>query len=324
LFSSLKNLTGSQHVFSASEEFLNTFTRMPTDQMTTISFRGNVFRWGLLIALLIGGVLVYAVPAASGGGDNQTLSVTFLDIGQGDAIFVESPTGVQMLIDGGPPDGGILRRLSEEMGFFDRSIDMVLATHADKDHIGGLPDVLERYDVSEIIRTENTGESAAADTFFERADAEGAVVTYARRGMRYDLGGGAILTILFPDRDPALFESNTSSIVARLTYGESEFLFTGDSPKSIEEYLVSLDGKTLQSDVLKAGHHGSHTSSSEVFLDAVRPKYVVISSGKDNQYGHPHAEVIEALQKVGAETKNTAEESSITFRSNGSRLWIEN
>ncbi|MBI4087016.1 MBL fold metallo-hydrolase [Candidatus Kaiserbacteria bacterium] len=301
---------------------------MPPKPPEQISFWGVIVRWGLLFVLLAGAVVMYVVPALERGGDRMV--VTFLDVGQGDAIFIESPTGVQMLIDGGP-DATVLRRLSQKMGFFDRSIDVVLATHADKDHIGGLADVLERYAVAEIVMTENKGESAAAEAFFERAEAEQARVTYARRGMQYDLGGGAILTILFPDRDPSLLESNTSSIVARLVYGDSEFLFTGDSPQAIEEHLVMLDRNIpsagrrseLQSDVLKAGHHGSRTSSSELFLDAVRPTYAIISSGKDNSYGHPHKEVLAALAEAGVITKNTAEEGSITIVSDGSSLRLE-
>lgn len=294
----------------------------------SISFWGSVIRRGLLLILLAGAIGVYVVPAALERGG--MLSVTFLDVGQGDAIFIESPTGMQMLIDGGP-DAAVLRRLSEGMRFFDRSIDIVLATHADKDHIGGLADVLERYEVAEIVMTENRGESAAAETFFERADAEHARIVYARRGMQYDLGGGTVLTVLFPDRDPSLLESNTSSIVARLVYGDVEFLFTGDSPQAIEEHLVMLDRgapsaswrSELRSDILKAGHHGSRTSTSELFLDAVRPKYAVISAGKDNTYGHPHKEVLAVLAEIGAEIKNTAEEGSITFVSDGRELWEE-
>lgn len=285
-----------------------------------ISKRARLLRWVLLVLLLAAVVAICAVPALE---RRDVLAVTFFDVGQGDAIFIESPSGVQMLIDGGP-DAAVLRRLSAKMGFFDRSIDIVLATHADKDHIAGLSDVLERYEVGEIVMTENKGESAAAEAFRDRAAEEGAEITYARRGMRYDLGGGAILTILFPDRDPSYLESNTSSIVARLVYGETEFLFTGDSPQAIEDHLVLLDRASLESDVLKAGHHGSRTSSSPLFLDAVRPIYTIISSGKDNQYGHPHKEVLAVLSAVGAITKNTADEGSITIVSDGRDLWEEN
>ena len=293
----------------------------------TISGRAHLARWGILGVLVVGAVGVYVSPAAEGRGASD-LSVTFLDIGQGDSIFIQSPTGKQLLIDGGPPDGGVLRRLSEEMGFFDRSIDIVLATHPDQDHIGGLPAVPDRYDVSEIVMTENKSTTSADKAFVDAAEKEvqhdGAKIIYARRGMQFDLGGGAILTILFPDRDPTNLESNMSSIVARLTYGTSEFLFTGDSPQAIEKYLVSLDASGLKSDVLKPGHHGSRTSSSQIFLDAVRPEYAVISSGKNNKYGHPHKEVMDALHAMGVETENTADVGSITFHSNGHDLWQEN
>ncbi len=306
--------------------------KIPTKHIMTdgISSRAVVIRWSVLCVLSALALGALFAPSAVSNKRGE-LRVTIFDVGQGDAIFIESSTGRQALIDGGPPDGGVLRQLSERMGFFDRSLDFVLATHPDKDHIGGLPDVLARYDVAEIVLTENRGESAAAEAFLAGVETEGAAITYARRGMVFDLGAGALLTILFPDRDPSFLESNTASIVARLTFGESEFLFTGDSPQSIEDYLVILDGGApsagwrsgLASDVLKVGHHGSRTSTSEFFLSVVRPEYAVISAGKGNQYGHPHAEVLAALREAGAEIQNTAESGSVTFVSDGARLWVE-
>lgn len=247
--------------------------------------------------------------------DTNNLRVVFFDVGQGDAIFIESPSGKQMLVDGGP-DSSVLRALSRELGFFDRNIDVVLATHEDKDHVGGLPEVFRRYHVGMLVRTENQGESMAAHTIDTLSVSEGSVIEYARRDMRIDLGGGVFLTILFPDRDPSLLESNTASIVARLTYGDTDFLLTGDSPQSIEQYLVSSN-IDLASDVLKVGHHGSRTSSSWVFLEAVRPQYAIVSAGFQNRYGHPHKEVVDALSAIGATLLNTAEEGSITFESDG-------
>jgi competence protein ComEC len=116
-------------------------------------------------------------------------------------------------------------------------------------------------------------------------------------------------------------ETNTSSIVLQLVYGDSEFLFMGDSPKSIEEYLVLIEGEHLQSDVLKIGHHGSRTSTSELFLDEVQPQFAVISAGKENSYGHPHVEVTDMLFNFRVEMLETAEEGTITFLSDGSQLW---
>lgn len=254
-----------------------------------------------------------------------TLTVAFLDIGQGDAIFIESPSGNQMLIDGG---GGkaVLRELSKVMPFYDRSIDAVLATHPDQDHIGGLPHVFEKYQIGLFMEP---GVSADTSTYkelgaqVEREKVQvGTEKILARRGMVVDLGEGATLQILFPDRDPSGMETNTASIVARLIYGEHEFLLTGDSPLSIENYLVSIQGETLESDVLKAGHHGSKTSTGAAFLAAVSPKYVVISAGKDNRYGHPAPEVLETISKFGAKILRTDYSGRIIFKSDGVDLRI--
>lgn len=281
--------------------------------------RGAVLGVLALFALLVyvpeyGGAIFgqdASVPFGGNECEEGKLCVSFLDVGQGDAIFIESPTGTQLLIDGGRGDGAVLREIAEVMGYFDRVIDVVIATHPDADHIGGLVDILERYDIDSIVMTENESDSAVATLFKTLVSEEGADVHYARRGQTIDLGGGAIVEILFPEMDSKDMESNASSIVAQLTYGETEVLLTGDSPKRIEEYLVLAEGEHLQSDVLKVGHHGSRTSTSELFLAEVDPDYAIISAGADNSYGHPHVEVTDMLFNYGALTKNTAEEGSI-------------
>ncbi len=252
----------------------------------------------------------------------EMLCVVFLDIGQGDAIFIQSPVGTQMLLDAGRPDGAVLRELSEVMNFSDRDLDYILATHPDADHIGGFKDVFDRYQVNSVIRTENTSDTDISEAVEAAILAEGSPVNFARRGQRYDLGGGVILEILFPDTDPSKMESNTSSIVARLIYGQTSFMLTGDSPKAIEEYLVIVEGENLESDVLKVGHHGSRTSTSELFLDEVNPEYAVISAGKDNSYGHPHTEVTDLLFNSGVRTLNTAESGRIIFWSDGESVTV--
>lgn len=248
--------------------------------------------------------------------DKEMLCVVFLDVGQGDATFIQSPSGRQMLIDSGR-DSGVLRQLGEVMSFSDREIDYMVATHPDADHIGGLAVVLDRFSVGNVIRTENESDTGVWETVERKIEEEGAVVHYARRGQRYDLGSNVYVEILFPDIDASELESNTSSIVARLVYGDTAFMLTGDSPKSIEEYLVLVEGENLESDVLKVGHHGSHTSTSELFLAEVDPEYAVISAGADNSYGHPHIEVTDALFNFGVTTLSTAEEGNVVFWSDG-------
>lgn len=252
---------------------------------------------------------------------NRKLTVAFLDIGQGDAIFIESPTGNQVLLDAGPGKS-VLRELSQVMPFYDRSIDIAIASHPDADHIGGLPDVFERYGIGLFIEPgveANTSQEAELDRVVKL---EGSQVIEARRGMVIELGGGAVLEILYPTLNPDGMETNTASIVARLVYGETEFLLTGDSPTNIEDYLMNLDVKSLKADVLKAGHHGSRTSTSLPFIAAVDPDYAVISSGKDNKYGHPHQEVLDTLSDYGAQILRTDQDGRIIFESDGVNLKV--
>ena len=198
--------------------------------------------------------------------DDNLLTVAFLDVGQGDAIFIETPDGVQVLIDGGP-DSSALRELARQMSHLDRTIDIVLATHSDKDHIGGLIDVLSRYEVTSVITTTNQKDTTVARTFTESVQLEGADLYTAQAGQQYQLGASTTLFILSPLGDPTNWESNSASIVALLQYGDTSFMLTGDAGLNTEEYLVSSYGEYLQSDVLKLGHHGSKTSSGDDFFD---------------------------------------------------------
>src|SRR3990167_1629761 len=277
-------------------------------------------RWYLLALLLFANFFIWNAIFIETR--NGTLTVVFLDAGQGDAIFIEAPNGNQVLIDGGP-NKSVLRQLSKVMPFYDRSIDIVIATHPDKDHIGGLPDVLQRYTVDFILESgvkNDTGTSRA----FESAILQNKIKKiFAKRGMAITLGDDVFLNILFPDRDVSEVESNTASIVAQLVYKNTEFMFTGDSPKTIEEYLVFLDGEKLRSDVLKVGHHGSKTSSSESFVGYVSPEYAIISAGADNSYGHPHKEVVEILNQFGSAILNTKDNGAIIFKSDGENIVVK-
>lgn len=245
------------------------------------------------------------------------LTVAFLDVGQGDAIFIEAPSGRQALVDGGS-DRGVLRELGKLMPFYDRSIDLVVATHPDKDHIGGLPDVLERYRVS-VFLDPGAPSDTAAYRALERLVGERVSERYrARRGMVVDLGGGAEFRILFPDRDLGkVSDTNGASVVARLSYGETDVLLTGDAPERVERYLLSLSPDELRSDILKVGHHGSRTSSDASFLSAAAPAFAVVSAGRGNPYGHPHADVLARLRAAGAEILGTAERGTVIFSSRG-------
>ncbi len=281
-------------------------------------FIGCVAFFGYIIVLGTNGIHLNLLKEPDG-----LLHVSYLDVGQGDATFIESPTGMQVLIDGGR-DTSVLTELPKAMGYFDRTIDLVVATHPDMDHIGGLVHILKRYDVKAILMTDNESDTPAYTAFLRAVKEEGATVLNARRGQVYDMGSGSegstTLAVLFPDRDMRDAESNTSSIVLRLSYGNADFLFMGDSPQAIETYLVSLSNSVLQTEVLKVGHHGSRTSSAEAFIKAVSPASAIISAGKDNDYGHPHKEVMDILKKYNVATKNTADVGSIFLESDGNQI----
>ncbi len=282
------------------------------------SFRNNA-RWyflGLLFAATI--FIWYAVFRENRG---NVLTIAFLDIGQGDSIYIEAPNGNQMLIDGGPPKK-ILSALRKVMPFFDRSVDMILVTNPDADHMSGFIDVMNGYKVGELVEPGTESPSATYAALEKTAAARGIPKLLARRGQIIWLDKKRRLGfhILFPDRDVSGMATNDGSIVGKLIYGNTSVMFTGDSPQAIEHYLVSLDGKNLRSDILKVGHHGSRTSSSQEFVGYVSPAYAAISVGAGNTYGHPHQETLDTLSQFGAKVFRTDQMGTIVMKSDGENL----
>ena len=273
----------------------------------------------LLILCSVG--FIAWLPLANIGGDDGLLTVRFLDVGQGDAIHIITPDGYEMLIDGGA-SALVLRELAKGRSFFDHDIDIVVATHPDTDHVGGLVDVLKRYDVGFIIESVVLHEALAANAFSVAADAEKAVRVTAQAGQTLMLGDSTSVKILSPAGDTTNWQSNNASVIVKVVYGDTSFMLTGDASASIEDYLVSELGTALQSNVLKLGHHGSKTSTSDLFLQFVQPQYAVVSAGVDNRYGHPHPSVIERTEQY-ANIVSTAEQGTIVFKSDGREVWIE-
>jgi len=288
-----------------------------------------VRKYALLLVvgcLLLVNLFIWQEVYSGNGVSSNELKVYFLDVGQGDATFIEAPNGNQVLIDGGRTDNKVLQELGEIMQVGDRSIDVVISTHPDADHIGGLPEVFSRFEVAKYIESGNqTKETKIAEMLLKSAKEEVGldwIIAGGGQTILLDEKTGVYLEILFPDRDVSKIESNASSIVARLVYGESCFLFMGDSPKAIETYLKQQN-ENLDCDVLKVGHHGSRTSSDPLFVEAVSPEYAVISSGKDNSYGHPHKEVLDILQKQGVEILRTDLNGRVKFISDGISIILE-
>lgn len=248
--------------------------------------------------------------------------IAFLDVGQGDAIFIEAPNGTQVLIDAGP-DASVISSISDVMRFWDRSIDLVIPTHADKDHIGGFPEIFRRFEVVHVYDTPNGATTAIYEEYARMRDAETKNIAFAHSTdtIILDEYHGVYLRVLFPDQDVSDIERNDSSTVVQFVHGDIEVLLTGDAGTTIEEYLVFLYGDGLESNILKAGHHGSDTSSSKLFLDTVRPEVVVVSAGKDNRYGHPHESVLESLEEQNIQIFQTAHQGTVLFETDGNLIW---
>lgn len=258
-----------------------------------------------------------AMPGQAGG----VATFAFLDVGQGDAIFIEAPTGEQMLIDAGP-DRTVAARLAEVMSWTDRTIDVVAFTHVDKDHIGGLAAVLDTYEVSTVLTTGQVGETETFSAVRDRVLGEGARVEIVRRGSRIMLGDIAI-EVLFPEQVFRGLDPNAASLVVRATYGSQDILLTGDIGIEQEEYLVQEYGALLESEVLKLGHHGSDSSSSRLFLETVQPELAIVSAGVENTYNHPDPEVVERVLGLGIPMLSTQQNGSLVLRSDGRSLWLD-
>lgn len=248
--------------------------------------------------------------------------VTFFDVGQGDAIFIETSQAHQILIDGGP-SGKILEKLSAEMPFYDRSLDLIILTHPEKDHMTGLIEVLKRYRVDYILWTGVKRNTSEYEEWKNALEKEKAPIRIARAGQKVR-AAEAVFDILYPLEileGTELKDSNNTSVVVRLSFGKTSFLFTGDIYQSGEKNLMAKRND-LSSDVLKLAHHGSKTSSSEEFLKRVLPAIAVAQAGKDNPYGHPHQEVLARLISIGSKILRTDEMGDIKIISDGERYSI--
>ncbi len=253
----------------------------------------------------------------------QKLRVSFLDVGQGDAILIQTPSGKSMLIDGGATNV-IRERVAHEMSYFDRDIDVIIATHPDADHVTGLIPILEKYKVHTIVVSPVDNDTNIFDDLNKHIDDEHADVHVAHTGDVIDFHDGVMAQILYPDKNYREKKNNTNdaSVSMVVTYGDESFLLTGDLPGTEEPKLLQQDlPKNVT--VYKAGHHGSKYSSGEQLLSYIHPEYAVISAGKDNRYGHPNSETLERLQKYSKEIISTIDRGTISFVTDGRMMEVE-
>ncbi len=258
-----------------------------------------------------------SVPVGQGNDRDETgkLTVSFIDVGQGDAILIQTPAGQSMLIDGGERGQGekVVEYLRKQ-GI--SKVDIMVGTHPHSDHIGGLIEVLEKFKVDKVYLPKVTHTTSTFRDLLTGVQKQGIKVSTAKAGVTIPLEG---LDANFAAPTGDTYESlNNYSAVVKLVYGNNSFVFTGDAEEESEQEMLhsSLVGG-LKAEVLKVGHHGSSSSTSERFLNVVAPQYAVIMCGTDNDYGHPHKETIEKLNQAGVKIYRTDQNGNIVITSDG-------
>jgi len=293
------------------------------------SVRAGLVSAGFALAMALFALVSYPFPARV---DRGKLELTALDVGQGEALFLSLPQNQTMLVDAGGlaafgstaipmPDVGEEVVSSYLWARSIRALDVVVISHAHYDHIGGLPAVLENFRVKELW-IGNNPPSPEYDHLLDLARRRGARISHLTRGETRCLGGVTFEVLgPAPDYAPRSRPSNDDSLVLLTRFGERSFLLTGDIERGSERRLIS-DGFLCHADVLKVPHHGSKTSTSERFLDEVRPWFGVVSAGADNPYGHPHADVLARLAAYRTRLFRTDQEGAVTLKTDGHRLYV--
>jgi competence protein ComEC len=275
------------------------------------------------VKISLAGAALSALAAITfiAGRPDGRLHVTFFDVGEGEAILLQTPTGRQVLIDGGPDPDLLLAHLGRALSFWDRSLDLVIATHPDGEHVNGLPAVLAGYRVGALITNGAPSGSPAWEEMLAVAAEATIPVTSAVRGGTIDLGDGPVLEVLHPIA-PRAAEADDDSVVLRLRYGNATFLLMGDASGEVEAELIG-SGLPLSSLVLKPGNGGDRAGTTEEFLAAVDPQIVILSVGEYNPSRHPHPRVLERLQAHGSAILRTDEAGTIHLTTDGTRLWLD-
>jgi len=282
-----------------------------------------VLRKNLTQRLALGATAVTAVITLSWGSTQPDgkLHVVFIDVGQGDATFIQTPSGRQILIDGGYDPSVLNDALGRQIPFWDREIDLLIATHPDADHVSGLVGVFDRYHVGQLITNgQGLGESPIYDAVLLAAEEAGTPIHHALAGESIIIGDGVLLDVLHPGAVLLPDERNENSVAMRLVYSDFSLVFTGDAEQKAEQAMLA-SGEPLNALVYKAGHHGSNGSSSIAFLEGIRPSIITISVGADNNFGHPSPEMLQRATDMGAVVLRTDAMGTIELITDGHTMW---
>lgn len=252
---------------------------------------------------------------------NGNIEISYLDVGQGDAVYIRV-NDFDILIDAGPrSDVDKLMKQLEEKNIDD--FEIVIATHPHEDHIGGMTKIFEEYDIKSFYMPKVTSTTKTFENMINAVKKEGLKINVIKEGTSFDLGEGARIDVYSPINE-SYEELNDYSPIMKLTFGNSTFMFTGDAEAYSEKQVISKYKDNLKADVLKFGHHGSSTSSSKEFIKVIAPKYGIISCGVNNKYGHPHRETLQTIDTYGIETYRTDINGEIIVISDGNNISIKN
>ncbi len=300
-------------IWFAGKKLNDTEMEFPDDKPLSLS-KKNLAVITLLIMAIITTLTAVTEP-------DRTLHAYFLDVGQGDAILFQKGSR-QILIDGGPSPDAVLTELGRYMPFRDRSIDLVILTHPDADHLTGLVEIIKRYRVRNIVYSDIESDSRLYSAFLRLLEEKNIASATLVSGQQIIFDDEITLEILNPDSRDVIADFDDAGLVVRLRTGDISFLLTGDIGFGTEYNLISSRSLTACT-VLKVAHHGSATSTSPAFLDIVRPEIAVISCGRDNRFGHPAPEVIRRLEKIGAFIYRTDIHGTVEFITDGTVLKVK-
>jgi len=248
------------------------------------------------------------------------LAVYFIDVGQGDSIFLQLPNNQTMLVDAGPNEAGsTVVSYLQKQGV--KKIDYLVATHPHADHIGGMDTVIQSFEIGKVYMPRVTTTTESFESVLRSLKAKGLKITPAKAGLTVIDQNDLKINIIAPCRS-GYEDLNNWSAVLKVQYGNTSFLLTGDAQAESEQEMLT-SGADLRADVLKVGHHGSSSSTSQAFLTAVSPKYAVISVGAGNDYGHPHQETLAKLASAGVKVYRTDRDGTVIFASDGKTLTVK-
>jgi competence protein ComEC len=286
---------------------------------TATPFRAPL--WALLLPVLLAVALAFVVAQQPDG----RLHLWVLDVGQGDATLVRTPGGRTALIDGGPGVTPLAEGVGRHLPFWQRDLDLVVLTHPQQDHLMGLIELVERYDVERVVQAAYEPVGNVQQAWDATLRSEGVPVHHARRGdiITFEGEPDVVLRVLHPSSDEVGANPNEDSVVLRLEYGSTNTLLAGDAEADAEAEMLREALPYLSADVLKVAHHGSDTSTTPTWLDVVGPRIAVIPVGSDNKLGHPSPAVLERLEAAGAQVYRTDLDGTVEIVAEKDRFWVQ-